>query len=55
MYYTNFCPVEMHKSGQHCTGLIEMTAKALSSGAVLILLSIQKGNLELNIKHAVER
>jgi hypothetical protein len=54
VYHANFCPAEMHKSGQHCTGLIEMTAKALSSGVALILLSIQKGNLELNIKRAVE-
>jgi hypothetical protein len=55
MHYANFCAVEMHKSGQHCTGLIEMTAKALSGGVALILLSIQKGNMELNIKYAVER
>ena len=55
IYYANFCLVEMHKSGQHCTGLIELTAKALSSGTMLILLSIQKGSLELNIKHAVEQ
>ena len=35
--------------------LIEMTANALSGGAVaLILLSVQKDNLELNIKQAVE-
>jgi len=45
---------KMHKPGQLCLGLIEMTSKALSSGVALILLSIQKGNLELNIKHAVE-
>jgi len=55
IYYANFCPVEMHKSRQRCTGLIEMTNKALSSGVALILLSIQKGNLELNIKHAIEQ
>ena len=36
-------------------GLIEMTANALHSGAVaLILLSVQKDSLELNIKKAVE-
>jgi hypothetical protein len=56
MYNTNLCCAEMHKEGQRCTELIEMTANALHSGAVaLILLSIQKGNLELNIKKAVER
>jgi hypothetical protein len=46
----------MHKEGRRCTELIEATANALSSGAVaLILLSVQKDNLELNIKKAVER
>jgi hypothetical protein len=55
MHYANFGPVEMHRPGQACTGLIEMTAKAVSSGAALILLAIQKDNLELNIKYAVER
>jgi len=45
----------MHKHGQRCTGLIEATANALSGGAVaLILLAIQKGNLELNITRAVK-
>ena len=35
---------------------MEMTANALGSGAVaLILLSVQKDNLELNIKKAVEK
>jgi uncharacterized protein (DUF952 family) len=41
--------------GQRCIELIETTANALHSGAVaLILLSVQKDNLELNIKKAVE-
>ena len=45
----------MHKHGQPCTDLIETTANALSGGAVtLMLLSVQKDNLELNIKRAVE-
>jgi hypothetical protein len=45
----------MHKEGQQCTELIETTSNALHSDAVaLILLSIQKGNLKLNIKKAVE-
>jgi hypothetical protein len=51
----NHCCAEMHKEGQQCTELIEMTANALHGGAVaLILLSIQRGNLELNIKKAIE-
>ena len=31
-----------------------MTAKALSSGAALILLAVQKNNLELNIRCTVK-
>jgi hypothetical protein len=55
MYNTNICCIGMHKEGQQCMELIEMTANALSGGAVaLILLSVQKDNLELNIKQAVE-
>jgi hypothetical protein len=55
MYHANFRRAEMHKHGQRCTDLIEMTANALSSGAVaLILLAIQKDYLELNIIQAVK-
>jgi hypothetical protein len=55
MYYADFCCVGMHKHGQRCTDLLEITANALSGGAVaLILLSIQKDNLELNIKQAIK-
>ena len=40
---------------QRCVDLIEMTADVLSGGAVaLILLAIQKDNLELNIRQAVK-
>jgi len=52
--YINICPVEMQKHGQRCTGLIEMTANALSGSAVaLMLLAVQRGNLELSIKQAI--
>ena len=45
----------MHRHGQRCTDLLEATADALSHGAVaLILLAIQKDNLELNIKQAIK-
>jgi len=46
---------KMHKPGQQCNGLIEMTANALSDGVVaLMLLAVQKDhNLELSIKHAI--
>ena len=36
-------------------GLIDMTAQAVSSATMLILLAVQKNNLELNIKCAVKR
>jgi hypothetical protein len=53
---TNFDVVEMHRPSQQCTGLIEMTADALSENVVAImLLAVQKGNLELSIKMAVRR
>jgi hypothetical protein len=44
----------MHKPGQRCTDLIEKTANALSDNVVaLMLLAVQKDNLELNIGQAV--
>jgi hypothetical protein len=47
---------EMHRPGQQCNDLIEMTANALSENVVAImLLAVQKGNLELSIKMAVRR
>jgi hypothetical protein len=55
MYNTYFCHADMHKNAQGCTDLIEMTADALTGGAVaLILLAIQKNNLELNTKQAIK-
>jgi len=45
---------KMQNHGQRCAGLIEMTANALSGGAVaLMLLAIQRDNLELSVKQAV--
>ena len=55
MNYTDFHHAGMHKYGQRCADLLEMTANELSGGAVaLLLLTIQKGNLELNIKQAIK-
>ena len=55
MYYANFCHIGMHKHDQRCTNLLEVTANELSGGAVaLILLTIQKNSLELNIKQAIK-
>ena len=51
----NICPAEMQKHGQRCAGLIELTAGALSDDAVtLMLVAVQRDNLELSIKHAVK-
>jgi hypothetical protein len=45
----------MHKHGERCADLVEKTANMLSGNVIaLMLLSIQKDNLELNIKKAVE-
>jgi hypothetical protein len=56
MYYAHSCPAEMHKPSQRCTELIEKTASELSSDVVaLMLLAVQKENLELCIKQAVQR
>jgi hypothetical protein len=55
LYCADFCSAGMHKHDQHCRELIEITAKALSGSVVsLMLLAVQKDNLELNINRAVE-
>jgi len=42
--------------GQRCADLIEMTANSLGGGTVtLMLLAVQRDNLELSVKHAVRR
>ena len=46
----------MHEAGKHCTELIEKTANALNDNAInVMLLAVQKGNLELSIKRAVTK
>ena len=53
--HLNFCPVGMHRPDQRCTDLIEVTANALSEGVVaLMLMAVQRDNLELNIKQAIQ-
>jgi len=45
----------MHEPGQRCADLIEMTANALSGETVaLMLMAVQKDNLELSIKYAIK-
>jgi hypothetical protein len=56
MGYTTFCLAGMHKHDQRCTELLEKTVNQLSGSVVaLMLLAVQKDNLELNIKEAVRR
>ena len=52
----NFYPAEMHKPDERCSNLIEVTANALSEGIVaLMLMAVQRGNLELSVKIAIKR
>ncbi|KAH8980431.1 hypothetical protein EDB86DRAFT_2813719 [Lactarius hatsudake] len=47
---------QMHKQNQSCDDLIEKTAAALNEDTVaLMLLAVQKGNLELSVKTALNR
>ena len=43
----------MHMNGSHCGNLIEKTAAVLNDEAVmLMLLAVQRGNVELSVKLA---
>jgi hypothetical protein len=54
MNYANSCSAGMHKDDQRCTDLIETTSNALCDDtAAVMLLAVQKDNLELCIKQAV--
>ena len=47
---------DMHEAGNHCTELLEKTANALNDNVIsVMLLAVQKGNLELSIKRAVTK
>jgi hypothetical protein len=46
----------MHKERGHCNDLLEKTATALDKDTVaLMLLAVQRGNLELSAKVALNR
>jgi hypothetical protein len=46
----------MHQKDSRCDSLVEKTAEALNVDAVaLMLLAVQKGNLELSVKVALLR
>ena len=52
--YINIRPAEMQKLGNRCTDLVEVTANALSDSVVaLMLVAVQKDNLELSVKQAI--
>jgi len=47
---------KMHRQNRHCDDLIEKTAVALNDDIVtLMLLAVQKGNLELSVKTALKQ
>ena len=47
---------EMHMKDSHCDVLVEKTAAALNEDAVaLMLLAVQKDNLGLSVKTALNR
>ena len=47
---------EMHTKDSHCNELIEKTASTLNEDVVaLMLLAVQKDNLELSVKIALNR
>jgi hypothetical protein len=55
LYFVNFCLAGMHKHGERCLDLIKLTANSLSGGVVtLMLVAVQKDNLELSINHAIQ-
>ena len=46
----------MHKEDSRCDNLIEKTAEVLNDDVVvLMLLAVQRGNLELSVKTALNR
>ena len=53
-YHTKSSPAGMHRPGQQCNGLIHLTANTLSGDvAALMLLAVQRDNLELSINQAI--
>jgi hypothetical protein len=45
----------MHKDGSHCGDLIEKTAGALDDAVLLMLVAVQRNNVELSVKLAWTR
>ena len=56
IHCANLYPAGMQIPGQKCTALIDITANALSRDVVgLMLVAVQKDNLELSVKQAITR
>ena len=56
MGYVLILFTEMHTKDRRCDDLIEKTAVALNEDVVmLMLLAVQKGNLEISVKVALNR
>ena len=56
LYFAKFYAIGMHKNGQQCMDLITLTANSLSGGVVtLMLVAVQKDNLEVSINQAITR
>ena len=55
--YCNLCSIEMHNPLQKCTDLLEVTADALrkTGEAALMLVAVQRDNLELSVKQAINK
>ena len=52
----NILCVDMHEAGKCCTELLEKTANSLNDDVIsVMLLAVQKSNLELSINVAVTK
>ena len=55
-YVDLFFLEEMHMNGSHCGDLIEKTAAALNEDTVILMLvAVQRNNVELSVKLAWQR
>ena len=55
LYNAHSSATGMHMHGQRCTDLIKLTASSLSSLVALMLVAVQKDNLEVSIDFAIEQ
>ena len=56
MSHTDALLAEMHMKDSCCKSLVEETAAALNDNTIaLMLLAVQKNNLELSVKTALSR